>query len=120
MSTQIHSVIPKLPSVNLEVTKSFYLQLGFRQVGGDYEDYLMLSRDTIELHFFLYRDLNVLENYGMCYIRVSNIDALYSDFESKKHVFYLGKLESKPWRQREFSIKDNDHNLLTFGEHIKD
>jgi hypothetical protein len=27
-----------------------------------------------------------------------------------------GKLELKPWMQKEFSILDPDHNLLTFGE----
>ncbi|HET6542418.1 MAG TPA: hypothetical protein VFG46_18130 [Chryseolinea sp.] len=75
MSPQLHSVIPKLPAADLQETKSFYVEnLNFRQVGGDYPDYLMLTRDEIELHFFLDCDLDVNRNDGMCYIRVSGIE----------------------------------------------
>lgn len=27
-----------------------------------------------------------------------------------------GRLENKPWGQREFSVSDPDNNLLTFGQ----
>ena len=58
MSAKLHSVIPKLPSADLQAMKSFYVEyLNFRQVGGEYPDYLMLFRDEIELHFFLDCDL---------------------------------------------------------------
>ncbi len=116
----LQSIIPKLPSRDLQVTKSFYVeQLNFRQVGGDYEDYLMLMCDNIEIHFFLDGDFDPLKNDGMCYIRISGIDEFYQDIKKKNVQFAsLGKLETKPWKQREFSIIDKDHNLLTFGEGV--
>jgi hypothetical protein len=118
MSAKIHSIIPKLPSKNLKATRVFYEEnLGFQKVGGDYPEYLMMKRDQIEIHFFLFLELNVLENYGMCYVRVEDIAGLYEELKQKEaHLPKLWKLEMKPWNQKEFSIIDKDHNLITFGE----
>ncbi len=116
---KLQSAIPKLPSRDLKVTKSFYTeQLDFRQFGGDYPDYLMLVRDDIELHFFLHRELDVLQNDGMCYIRVSNIEELYDSMKKLSGEFLRQSLGPRPWGQKEFSVVDHDHNLLTFGELI--
>ena len=54
---------------------------------------------------------------GMCYIRVSGIDDLYNDIKNTG-VQFSGNKEPQimPWGQKEFSIIDNNHNLLTFGE----
>lgn len=116
----LHSVIPKLPAKDLDGTKSFYVEkLGFHQVGHTYPEYLMLARDQIELHFFLHRELDVLQNYGMCYIRVSGIEEMYNSWlNADIQMPTPGKLEAKPWNQKEFSIIDINHNLLTFGEGI--
>lgn len=48
--TAIH---PKLPMRNKTLTKDFYLhKLGFSLCGtADYEGYLMLKKDDIEIHF---------------------------------------------------------------------
>jgi hypothetical protein len=119
MPAQLHSVIPKLPAMDLQATKFFYVEkLNFRQVGGDYPDYLMLFRDEIELHFFLDCALDVNRNDGMCYIRVSGIEELYDSLKKTSGNIYIGKLEARPWGQKEFSIKDIDENMLTFGERI--
>ena len=119
MSAQLHSVIPKLPAADLQATKSFYVEnLNFRQVGGDYPDYLMLFRDEIELHFFLDCDLDVNRNDGMCYICISGIEELYDSLKTTNCNSFIGKLEPRPWGQKEFSIKDINENLLTFGERI--
>lgn len=100
-----------------KVTQAFYVRnLGFELIG-DYPDYLLLKKDEIEIHFFLFRDLNPLENYGQVYIRTNNIEMLYSLMKKKNVPMpILGGLEIKPWRQKEFSILDPDHNLVTFGE----
>jgi hypothetical protein len=71
----------------------------------------------LKFNFFEHKSLNILENYGQVYIRVSNIDGVYSQFvNSGVPIHPNGKLELKPWMQKEFSILDPDHNLLTFGE----
>lgn len=116
MLTHIH---PKLPMRSKTATKHFYMgQLGFETVGStDFEGYLMLKKDGIELHFFEFKGLNPLENYGQVYIRVSEIESFYKELLAKKTAIHPnGPLQQKPWGQKEFSILDPDHNLLTFGE----
>lgn len=100
-------------------TKNFYVNtLGFPNCN-EYPDYLIIWNEAIELQFFLFPDLNVYENYGMCYIRVQGIETLYQDFVDRQIPMpELGKLEAKPWGQKEFSVLDTNHNLLTFGEAI--
>jgi hypothetical protein len=47
------------------------------------------------------------------------VDALYEDAVRKQLNFpKAGHIETKPWRQREFSLLDPDMNLLTFGEAV--
>lgn len=49
---------PKLPMRNKILTKDYYCnKLGYEEFG-DYGDYLILGKDKIELHFFLFKDLN--------------------------------------------------------------
>ncbi len=114
----LNKVCPKLPMRNKSVTKDFYLnQLGFKVAGNaDYPDYLMLIKDAIEIHFFLFSDLNPKENYGQVYIRVSDIEKEF-EWVNARGITYQS-LESKPWGQKEFSVLDPDNNLLTFGESV--
>lgn len=115
----LKSIHPKLPMRDKASTRDFYInRLGFKDIGAiDYSDYLMVSKDEIELHFFLFTELDPLENYGQVYIRVSNIEGLFEDAKKNDLRFSGGgKLISQPWGQKEFSVIDPDHNLLTFGE----
>lgn len=113
MLTDIH---PKLPMRDKARTRSFYInQLGFKEFGSaDFDGYLMVEKDSIQIHFFEFKDLNPKENYGQVYIRTNDIDALYQ--ELKKNDVACSPLEHKPWMQREFSLLDPDNNLLTFGQ----
>jgi catechol 2,3-dioxygenase-like lactoylglutathione lyase family enzyme len=100
-------------------SKQFYVQgLGFSEVG-DYGDYLLLKKGAIELHLFEFKGLNPFENDGQVYIRTTEIEALYQDIIDRKTPIHPnGPLENKPWGQKEFSLLDPDHNLLTFGENV--
>ena len=112
---------PKLPMRNKAVTKNFYVdKLGFEQYGSiDFDGYLMVRKDRIQIHFFEFKELSPKDNYGMVYIRTDAVEKLYQDFLCNKvHIHPNGPLEIKPWGQKEFSILDPDHNLLTFGEDI--
>lgn len=116
MLTAIH---PKLPMRDKTVTREFYQnRLAFEVYGqADYEGYLMLRKDHVQLHFFEFKDLDPNENYGQVYIRTDDIDTLYNDFlENKTGIHPNGQLQVKPWGQKEFSILDPDNNLLTFGQ----
>ncbi|MDX2302174.1 MAG: VOC family protein [Microscillaceae bacterium] len=112
-------VNPKLPMRDKAKTKDFYInQLGFTQ-SADYEGYLIIQKDSIEIHFFEFKTLDPKENYGQVYIRTNEIDHLYQSFLDKKiSIHPNAPLEIKPWRQKEFSLLDPDHNLLTFGQSI--
>jgi catechol 2,3-dioxygenase-like lactoylglutathione lyase family enzyme len=116
MLTAIH---PKLPMRNKAATRDYYIhQLGFKDIGlVDYEGYLMLAKDDIEIHFFEFKTLDPKENYGQVYIRVNNIDELYQSFLDRQIAIHPNDpLQVKPWGQKEFSLLDPDNNLLTFGQ----
>ncbi len=118
MLTEIH---PKLPMRDKVLTKNYYVnQLGFQVVGEhDFDGYLMVYKDHVQLHFFEFKDLVPTENYGQVYIRTNDIDALYQSFLAKKiSIHPNGQLEIKPWGQKEFALLDPDNNLLTFGESL--
>ncbi len=118
MLTEIH---PKLPMRDKAATKAYYIdRLGFLELGAvGYDEYLMVRKDDIEIHFFLYRELDPAVNYGQVYIRTDDIDRLYGDMvDNAVAIHPAGQLQAKPWGQREFSMLDPDHNLLTFGQCI--
>ena len=117
MLTEIN---PKLPMRNQARTKEFYIdQLGFQQFGNDYEEYLMVQKDNVQIHFFEFKELDPKENYGQVYIRTNDIGKLYQSIVDKKiSIHPAGDLQTKPWRQREFSVLDPDNNLLTFGQSV--
>ncbi len=114
-------VNPKLPMRNKAVTTHYYVnQLGFQLYGNNtFDGYLMVYKDHVQLHFFEFKDLDPLQNYGQVYIRTTHIDQWYEWLVKNKVVIHPnGHLATKPWGQREFSLLDPDHNLLTFGEAV--
>lgn len=111
------AINPKLPMRDKAITRDFYInKLGFEQFGGDYDDYLMVQKDNIQIHFFLFREVDPKENYGQVYVRTDDIEAFYQLAKSKDVP--CTALGHKPWRQMEFSIHDPDNNLLTVGQPI--
>ena len=118
MLTAIH---PKLPMRNKNNTRNFYIQkLGFQEFGSaDFDGYLMLEKEEIQIHFFEFTTLDPTENYGQVYIRTTAIDELFQTFvKNGTDIHPNGHLKLKPWGQKEFSILDPDHNLLTFGQTV--
>lgn len=118
MLTTIH---PKLPMRNKATTKDFYIhQLGFRDIGShDFDGYLIVQRDEVEIHFFEFRELDPGTNYGQVYIRTNDIESLYQwMLDAKQSIHPAGNLQTKPWGQKEFSLLDPDNNLLTFGQAV--
>lgn len=114
------SINPKLPMRNKAVTRGYYVDtLGFREYGGDYDGYLMVQKDDIQIHFFEFKELDPKENYGQVYIRTDDIDALYQRLlDNQVKIHPNAPLQTKPWGQREFALLDPDNNLLTFGQEV--
>lgn len=103
------------------ITTDYYVnKLGFEVFGSiDFEGYLMIQKDNIQIHFFEFKELDPQINYGQVYIRTNDIDKLYQSFLQKEIAIHPhGHLETKPWGQKEFALLDPDNNLLTFGPSI--
>lgn len=103
------------------VTKDFYLnKLGFQEFGNaDYEGYLMIQKDDIQIHFFEFKELNPLENYGQVYIRTDAVEEWYQlALDKDVNIPKAGHLQTKSWGQKEFAILDPDSNSLTFGQSL--
>lgn len=115
------AIHPKLPMRDKALTRDFYLnKLHFEELGdADYPGYLMVKKDHIEIHFFAFEALNPLENDGQVYIRTDNIDVWYQNaLDQQLSLPQAGQFAIKPWGQKEFSLLDPDHNLLTFGQKL--
>lgn len=117
MLLQVH---PKLPMRNKHITQQFYVhKLGFSLWGNSYDEYLMLCKDDIQIHFFAHPHLIPTQNYGQVYIRTNHIQKVYQQFlQQQVPIHPQGHLQLKPWHQYEFSVLDPDHNLLTFGQSV--
>lgn len=110
----IQAVIPVLPAINIEETIMFYeTKLGFTAV--DKGGYAILKKGKTELHFFLCTDKTLCQN-SVCYIKVSDIECLYIELSAFNLINLNGRLEDKPRGMKEFSIRDNNGNLLRFTE----
>lgn len=115
-------VSPKLPMRDKATTRDFYLnKLGFHEFGSpDYDEYLMVEKEGVQIHFFAFKALDPKENYGQIYVRTDNIEELYqSMLDRKLSIHPSGHLQIKAWGQKEFSMLDPDNNLLTFGQSLK-
>jgi hypothetical protein len=106
--------IPVLPAVNIRDTIDFYtLKLGF--TGVNYGDYAILKLKEAEIHLAMATTKNPFHP-GSCYILTDDIECLYADFSAKELIYPKTILKDKPGRCKEFSIKDNNGNLVRFGQ----
>lgn len=114
----ITSIVSKLPFIEKQKTSDFYQVLGFTLLA-DYTDYLIMRSDNTELHFFSYPTLQPGKSDFMIYLRVTEIESLYQALQKKGiSIHPNGKLEEKPWKQKEFALTDPNGTLLTFGQPV--
>ena len=120
ITAMITRAVPKLPFIDKKQTIEFYAGgLGFT-LQSDYGNYVIMNFAEAELHFFSYPELERTKSDFMIYLRVNkSIDDLYEALQKNNiDIHPNGKLEDKPWRQREFSIIDPNGTLLTFGQAV--
>lgn len=112
-------VLPVLPSLDISETLSFYRdQLGFRTLVYETQDYLILRRDGMELHFWLTDDRGLCEKTSV-YLRGGGIADLHREFAARG-VDRLSEMAVRPWNMEEFYIHDPHGNLLRFGRIPRD
>src|ERR1017187_845778 len=118
---QYDIAIPMLPSRSVSDTLAFCRRLGLDgKILGDRDSYAILTRGTVELHFFTHSELRPAESCAGCYVRVLDVKEVYQAFAlaqlPEKGIPRMDVLEDKPWRMREFAIVDPDGNLLRIGQ----
>jgi catechol 2,3-dioxygenase-like lactoylglutathione lyase family enzyme len=118
-------VAPILPSRDLEATSAFYAQLGFERKGLWPDEYLIVMRGEVGLHFFFSPGTDPFASVAGCYLYVADADALFAEFERlglpdsgipRLH----GAPEDTDYGLREFALVDNDGNLLRIGSFLAD
>lgn len=113
MPATIQATIPILASLDLDETVNFYTRrLGFTEKLR-VENYLILSRDAAEIHFWLCDERHIAEHTS-CYVRAADTQAFYEEF-SERGV-RLRPPVSQPWGMKELYVIDPHGNLLKFGE----
>lgn len=106
--------IPVLPSPDILESRDFYRdRLGFEVIGPEMDDYLIVRRGEIEIHFWKTDDRKLPE-VTSCYIRGGEVPALHAEF-SVRGVERLSPFTVRPWNMKEFYIHDPHGNLLRFG-----
>ena len=107
--------IPVLPTTDLAASARFYGDvLGFTVVA-TYDEYLVVARDDIQIHFWLTDNIALAEDTA-CRIDVVGIESLYREMDAADVVHPAGHLKTQPWGVSEFHVIDNAGNALRFQE----
>jgi len=80
---------------------------------GRYEDYLVMRRDGVVLHFWRCDDPNLPKN-SSCYFITENIDSFFAEIKSRSVEFGF-PLRLQPYGMKEFKVIDPDGNAVRFG-----
>jgi hypothetical protein len=116
--TEFRSATPILASLDIARTVAFYeTKLGFTTLYAAQNEYAVLRKDSIGLHFWACQDPAIAEATA-CRIQVRGIYGLYEQCQLEKIVHPNAALSEKPWGSLEFGIIDVDKNLITFYEEI--
>ncbi|GAB3920336.1 bleomycin resistance protein [Mucilaginibacter myungsuensis] len=112
----LNYAIPILASLNEEETIKFYTEkLGFT-FHSAWDGYLIFSRDGVNIHLWPADDRKIAENTG-CYVNVSDVDSLYAEYKPHGVIHPNGgDLQQMDRGMRQFSILDNNGNILHFGQ----
>ena len=116
--------IPVLPARDLAETIDFYRPLEFALAyrHPELDNYMILRRGTFELQFFHWPSLDIQTSFTGCYLRVSDVDAVYQSFAGARlparGTPSLGGIQRRDWGMREFHLVDCNGNLLRVGELI--
>ncbi len=108
--------IPVFASLDIDKTVTFYRdRLGFDKLGWKEENYAIVARAQVVIHFWKCNDRIHPENTS-CYIDVEGIDSLYDEMSAQGVVHPNGPLRDQPWGMREFAILDQDGNMIKFRQ----
>jgi hypothetical protein len=138
--------IPVLPARHIPSTVELFDQLGFDVRLDETNEYAIVRRGSIELHFTASPALDPWTSNGMAFVRLDDVDALYDQFratgavplvpgpgaephaaeavaaelrarwDAGESIARMGQLVDQPWGTREFPLLDPSNNLIRFGQ----
>ena len=113
--TRLTRIAPEMPATDLAAAlKDYELRLGFT-VATQMSDYAIVERDGAAIHLF--EDRAKKHSPVGIHIFTPDLDALYSELrESGASITQV--IETKPWGNREFRVKDEFGNEIKFTESI--
>jgi hypothetical protein len=110
----LQKAVPVLPALHIGDTIDFYeRKLGFK--ASNFGNYAILKYQDAEIHINLVNPKKLVSGQE-CYIFVRNIQDVYAALSAKDLIHPKGQLTDKPWCIKEFTVWDNNGNLLRFGE----
>jgi len=121
-------MIPLLPCRSIDDQLAFYEALGFevtyRQKAPNV--YAAVQRGAIELHFFVLKGYEPADSYSTCYVMVSNVDELYTDFRAglkralgrvpSRGIPRIGAIGDMSYGVRQFLLTDPGGNIIRIGQ----
>jgi hypothetical protein len=128
---------PILPMHDAATSRAFYERVGFTTGRGSDDEYLMVERGLLRLHFFHAPEVDPFSTAGMAYLYVDDPDGyredilacgvidgassadLHERWRTEHDVSRVGAIEDKPWRMREFALLDPVNNLLRVGRSLR-
>ena len=112
------SAVPVLASLDIQRSVDFFAaKLGFTIRYASQGVYGIVSRDSVNIHFWACSDPSIPSATG-CRVGVRNIESLYDHCAQQDIVHPNGLLNTTPWGNKEFAIIDADKNLVTFFEPV--
>jgi catechol 2,3-dioxygenase-like lactoylglutathione lyase family enzyme len=115
------AVTPVIPARDVAAGLAFYVEkLGFTELwrNGEPADGGAVRRGGVTIHLFACDDPKIAQ-WTAFRIETHEIDALYEQCERAGIVHPNGRLEDKPWGNREFTALDLDGVGLVFWEPAK-
>jgi hypothetical protein len=108
--------VPILASRDLSTTLAFYQGLGFENIGAPPEewDYLIVGRDSIELHFL--GPSAGPRAAGSCFLYVDDADGVYAEWQGKAPApARIDPPRDTEYGMRAFTLFDPDDNEVRVG-----
>ncbi len=109
----LKKIMPEMPMDDVSSGALYYCGvLGFH-VNYQQADIAVLDRDDVRVLLISRTEKHT--GIGSAYVYVSDADALYAELAAKGAMLQ-GEPVSHPWGLRDFSVRDTEGNVITFGQ----
>jgi hypothetical protein len=106
--------IPVLPVISVRESVDFYTcKLGF--TGVNLGDHAILHYKNVQIRLQMATAKRPFHK-GSCYFFTDDVECLYADFSAKELIYPKNQLAGKPRGVKEFTVQDNNGNLLYFAQ----